>query len=42
MILLQILDEGQLTDSQGRRVDFRVSKLYGHRAYINLISFRIP
>lgn len=24
MILLQILDEGQLTDSQGRRVDFRV------------------
>lgn len=23
MILLQILDEGQLTDSQGRRVDFR-------------------
>lgn len=25
MILLQILDEGQLTDSHGRRVDFRVS-----------------
>ena len=25
MILLQILDEGQLTDSHGRKVDFKVS-----------------
>jgi ATP-dependent Clp protease ATP-binding subunit ClpA len=24
MILLQILDEGTVTDSQGRKVDFRV------------------
>jgi len=24
MILLQILDEGTITDSQGRKVDFRV------------------
>lgn len=24
MILLQILDEGSLTDSQGRKVDFKV------------------
>lgn len=24
MILLQILDEGNLTDSQGRKVDFKV------------------
>jgi len=24
MILLQILDEGNITDSQGRRVDFKV------------------
>ena len=26
MILLQILDEGTITDSQGRKVDFKVSK----------------
>lgn len=25
MILLQILDEGSVTDSQGRKVDFKVS-----------------
>jgi ATP-dependent Clp protease ATP-binding subunit ClpA len=25
MILLQILDEGVITDSQGRKVDFKVS-----------------
>ncbi len=25
MILLQILDEGSITDSQGRKVDFKVS-----------------
>lgn len=24
MILLQVLDEGSLTDSQGRKVDFKV------------------
>ena len=24
MVLLQILDEGQLTDSAGRKVDFKV------------------
>ena len=24
MILLQILDEGSITDSQGRKVDFKV------------------
>jgi ATP-dependent Clp protease ATP-binding subunit ClpA len=24
MLLLQILDEGTITDSQGRKVDFRV------------------
>lgn len=27
MILLQILDEGSITDSQGRKVDFKVSML---------------
>jgi ATP-dependent Clp protease ATP-binding subunit ClpB len=27
MILLQILDEGSITDSQGRKVDFRVYQL---------------
>lgn len=27
MILLQILDEGSVTDSQGRKVDFRVRKI---------------
>lgn len=27
MILLQILDEGSVTDSQGRKVDFKVSAL---------------
>lgn len=27
MILLQILDEGTITDSQGRKVDFKVSKV---------------
>ena len=26
LILLQILDEGTITDSQGRKVDFKVSK----------------
>ena len=26
MILLQILDEGSLTDSQGRKVDFKVCR----------------
>ena len=26
MILLQILDEGSITDSQGRKVDFKVSQ----------------
>ncbi len=25
MILLQILDEGSITDSQGRKVDFKVN-----------------
>ena len=30
MILLQILDEGSITDSQGRKVDFKVG------------SFRVP
>jgi ATP-dependent Clp protease ATP-binding subunit ClpA len=30
MILLQILDEGSITDSQGRKIDFRVmSNFYG-------------
>lgn len=29
MILLQILDEGSLTDSQGRKVDFKVCHLLG-------------
>jgi ATP-dependent Clp protease ATP-binding subunit ClpA len=27
MILLQILDEGSITDSQGRKVDFKVIPL---------------
>jgi AAA domain (Cdc48 subfamily) len=27
MILLQILDEGNITDSQGRKVDFKVRSL---------------
>lgn len=27
MILLQILDEGSITDSQGRKVDFKVCHL---------------
>lgn len=27
MILLQILDEGSITDSQGRKVDFKVGRL---------------
>lgn len=27
MILLQILDEGSITDSQGRKVDFKVCLL---------------
>lgn len=27
MILLQILDEGNITDSQGRKVDFKVRLL---------------
>ncbi len=27
LILLQILDEGTLTDSQGRKVDFKVGEL---------------
>ena len=29
MILLQILDEGTVTDSQGRKVDFKVCPNYG-------------
>jgi hypothetical protein len=32
MLLLQILDEGTITDSQGRKVDFRV------RFYPNSLS----
>lgn len=28
MILLQILDEGTITDSQGRKVDFKVCLLH--------------
>jgi ATP-dependent Clp protease ATP-binding subunit ClpA len=28
MILLQILDEGTITDSQGRKVDFKVYFFY--------------
>ena len=28
MILLQILDEGSVTDSQGRKVDFKVRIYY--------------
>ena len=28
MILLQILDEGTVTDSQGRKVDFKVCPKY--------------
>jgi hypothetical protein len=27
MILLQILDEGSITDSQGRKIDFRVPNI---------------
>lgn len=33
MILLQILDEGSITDSQGRKVDFKVYNyfiIYSH------------
>lgn len=34
MILLQILDEGTITDSQGRKVDFKVScQLDNRREY---------
>ena len=29
MILLQILDEGTVTDSQGRKVDFKVCPNHG-------------
>jgi hypothetical protein len=32
MILLQILDEGTITDSQGRKVDFRV-RFYPNSTY---------
>jgi ATP-dependent Clp protease ATP-binding subunit ClpA len=28
MILLQILDEGTITDSQGRKVDFKVCWIF--------------
>ena len=35
MILLQILDEGTITDSQGRKVDFRVRLFPGFRFYIH-------
>jgi hypothetical protein len=35
MILLQILDEGTVTDSQGRKVDFRVRS---YPIFINLMS----
>jgi len=28
MILLQILDEGMITDSQGRKVDFKVNSFF--------------
>lgn len=32
MILLQVLDEGALTDSQGRKVSFKVSSLCLNRS----------
>lgn len=39
MILLQILDEGSLTDSQGRKVDFKVHYPFISRRTRKLMSF---
>lgn len=42
MILLQILDEGQLTDSAGRKVDFRVGSpqyLVGERLKPSCVEY---
>lgn len=37
MILLQILDEGSITDSQGRKVDFKVGNLSLSPGISNLV-----
>ena len=36
MILLQILDEGSVTDSQGRKVDFKVTQYFFY-GYVKLL-----
>lgn len=43
MILLQILDEGSITDSQGRKVDFKVILLSSFfTLLLILLRCRIP
>ena len=41
MLLLQILDEGTITDSQGRKVDFRVRLFLALRCKILNLLHRI-
>jgi hypothetical protein len=46
MILLQILDEGTITDSQGRKVDFRVRYYHNspshHFHHLSFFMHRTP
>jgi hypothetical protein len=42
MILLQILDEGSITDSQGRKVDFKACSFFVDEVWHTQSNLRTP